>query len=110
MKIRFVFVVFLAVIVTSNWLNANETHVMVGDDIVVTATRSEQLGVVTPTSISVVTAEDIALTGASSLTEVLRSQAGIQINDNIGNGSRASLTMRGFGSNNVNNILIVSGF
>ncbi len=107
MKIRFVFVVFLAVIVTSNWLNANETHVMVGDDIVVTATRSEQLGVVTPTSISVVTAEDIALTGASSLTEVLRSQAGIQINDNIGNGSRASLTMRGFGSNNVNNILIV---
>ena len=109
MKIRQTITLFLTVSVIANVLQANENQnsIVIGDEVVVTATRSEQLGVVTPTSISVVTAEDIALTGASSLTEVLRSQAGIQINDNIGNGSRASVTMRGFGSNNVNNILIV---
>ena len=107
MKTRQIVILLLTLTVYVRALHANEGNVAIGDEVVVTATRSEQLGVVTPISISVVTAEDIALTGASSLTEVLRSQAGIQINDNIGNGSRASVTMRGFGSNNVNNILIV---
>ena len=108
MKILYVLIVSLiAVGFMPHSLTADNANITIGNEIVVTATRSEQLGVVTPTSISVITAEDIALTGASSLTEVLRSQAGIQINDNIGNGSRASVTMRGFGSNNVNNILIV---
>ena len=107
MKIRQIVILLLTLTVYVRALHANEDNVVIGNEVVVTATRSEQLGVVTPISISVVTAEDIALTGASSLTEVLRSQAGIQINDNIGNGSRASVTMRGFGSNNVNNILIV---
>ena len=108
MKILYVLIVSLiAVGFIPHSLTADNANITIGNEIVVTATRSEQLGVVTPTSISVITAEDIALTGASSLTEVLRSQAGIQINDNIGNGSRASVTMRGFGSNNVNNILIV---
>ena len=109
MKIRQTIIVCLTVSMLADVLQANENQkpIVIGNEVVVTATRSEQLGVVTPISISVVTAEDIALTGASSLTQVLRSQPGIQINDNIGDGSRASITMRGFGSNNVNNILIV---
>lgn len=78
------------------------------EQIIVSGTRSEQPSVQIPASIQVVTAEDIKLSGASSLIQILNAQAGIQINDLIGAGSRAtSISMRGFGENNVNNVLVL---
>lgn len=75
--------------------------------IVISPTLSEESQIQTPVSLSVVTPDDIEASGATTLTEVLRSQAGIQIKDNIGDGSRASISLRGFGANSVNNVLIV---
>lgn len=104
MKLRYLPAIAVVISILTHELNADD--IATSDEIIVTATRSEQSGTVTPTIISVITAADIAMTGARSLTEVLRSGAGLQIKDNIGNGSRASVSMRGFGSNSVNNILI----
>jgi iron complex outermembrane receptor protein len=75
--------------------------------IIISATGSEESEVLAPVSLSVITQKDIQLSGANSLTEVLRRQAGIQIKDNIGGGSRASVSLRGFGENTLNNVLIV---
>jgi iron complex outermembrane receptor protein len=70
-------------------------------------TGSEGSGVLAPVSLSVITQKDIQASGANTLTEVLRRQASIQIKDNIGDGSRASVSLRGFGANSANNVLIV---
>jgi len=77
------------------------------ETVVVTATRSDQTTVITPTSVSVITREQLDSMAASSLVDILRSQAGIQISDLIGNGSRATVSMRGFGANAANNTLIM---
>ncbi|MFT6387655.1 MAG: iron complex outermembrane receptor protein [Cellvibrionaceae bacterium] len=75
--------------------------------IIITGTQSEEKEITNPVSIAVISDSDIEQSGATSLVEVLRSQASIIIKDNIGDGSRAYVTMRGFGANSVNNILIV---
>ncbi len=84
---------------------ANERDIL---EIFVSGTRSEQPTVVIPASIQVLDAAQIKLSGASTLLQVLNAQAGIQINDNAGAGSRGtSVSMRGFGENNVNNVLVL---
>jgi iron complex outermembrane receptor protein len=75
--------------------------------IIISATGSEESEVLAPVSLSVITQKDIKLSGANTLTEVLRKQASIQIKDNIGGGNRAFVSLRGFGTNSVNNVLIV---
>lgn len=77
------------------------------ETVIITATRSEQPAVVTPATINTITREEITASGASSVKEILRTHAGIQLQDNIGNGSRAVISMRGFGANAVNNTLIM---
>lgn len=75
--------------------------------VIVTATRSAQSLVTTPSSISIITSEDIEQSGATQLIEVLNSQASIQINDLYGTGSRASISMRGFADNAKTNVQIL---
>jgi iron complex outermembrane receptor protein len=74
---------------------------------VVSATRYEVPEVVTPNSIVVIDRKKLDAMAAGNLTDVLRSQAGIQIADLIGDGSRASIDMRGFGATASNNTLIM---
>lgn len=77
------------------------------DTIVVTATRSEQTSTITPTNIKTISRNEIEASGANNITDILRGQAGIQISDAIGDGSRATISMRGFGANASNNTLIM---
>jgi len=77
------------------------------DTIVVTATRSDQSTVITPTNITTVTREQIEASGAKTVIEILRSQPGIQFQDQIGDQSHATVSMRGFGANAANNTLIL---
>jgi iron complex outermembrane receptor protein len=85
----------------------NTVHITRGKSVSVSATGFEQTHSNTPVSLSIITPEEIKATGASSLTEVLRTQAGIQLKDNIGDGSRSFISVRGFGANSANNVLIV---
>lgn len=77
------------------------------ETVVVTATRSEQTSVITPTAVSIITADEIQKSGAKNLVDILRIQAGIQLQDTIGDGSRAVIGMRGFSATASNNVLIM---
>lgn len=77
------------------------------EPIVVSATRTGLSGAKVPTSITVITHDQIEASGASHLVEVLRGQGGIQITDLFGDGSRATISMRGFGGNAQANALIL---
>lgn len=87
--------------VLANPTQALETTTVIG-------TRSELPSVALPARIQVVSAEQIKLSGAGNLVQVLNSQAGIQVNDSIGDQSRgAFISMRGFGGNSANNVLVL---
>lgn len=85
----------------------NTVHITRGQSLSVSSTGFTQTEVDTPVSMSIITPAEIKATGASSLQEVLRTQAGIQLKDNIGDGSRSFISARGFGANSANNVLIV---
>jgi iron complex outermembrane receptor protein len=70
-------------------------------------TRATPLQQPAPASIAVITREEIEESASSSLVDVLRSQAGLQIRDTLGDGNRVALSLRGFGENAANNTLIL---
>ena len=75
--------------------------------VVVSAARTEQSTLTTPASITVITREQIEVSGARHINEVLRGQGGVQVNDLYGDGSRASVDMRGFGDTAGSNTLVL---
>ncbi len=78
------------------------------ETVYVSATRAEGPQMPVATQIKVVTAEEIRLSGATTITEVLRTQAGIQIQDLDGSGGRSvTAAMRGFSANASNNTLVL---
>jgi len=79
------------------------------ETVYVSATRSETAQMPVATQIKVITEEDIRISGAKLLSEVLRTQAGIQLTDSDGSGARnVTASMRGLsGANNV--LVLVDG-
>ena len=75
--------------------------------VVVSAARTEQSTLTTPASITVITREQIEISGARHINELLRGQGGVQINDLYGDGSRSSVGMRGFGETAASNTLVL---
>ena len=75
--------------------------------VVVSAARTEQSTLTTPASITVITRKQIEASGARHIVEVLRGQGGVQINDLYGDGSRASVGMRGFSETAHSNTLVL---
>lgn len=67
--------------------------------------------ITTNDNITVITQKQIKKSGAVTLSQVLRNQAGIQLNDLFGDNSHISVSMRGFGDNAASNSLIlIDGF
>ncbi len=78
------------------------------ETIYISATRSEGPQMPVATQITVIDAEQIRISGATTITEVLRTQAGIQIQDADGSGGRnVTVAMRGFSVTAANNTLIL---
>jgi iron complex outermembrane receptor protein len=78
------------------------------ETLVISATRSEGPAMPVATQIKVIDAEQIRLSGATTITEVLRTQAGIQIQDLDGSGGRnVTVAMRGFSANASSNTLVL---
>ncbi len=69
-------------------------------EIVVTATRDEQETRKTPANITVITAEDISKSGATTVVEVLDKLESVQFHTSSGNSSQAYIDMRGIGGDN----------
>ena len=80
------------------------------ETLVVSATRSERDAIATSSSIKIITRDDIEQGGATHIVEVLRNQGGIQVADLFGDGSRAMISLRGFGGNaQANTLILVDG-
>lgn len=78
------------------------------EKIYVSGTRSESAQLPLATTITVIDQDQIRSSGATQIAEVLRTQAGIQIQDLDGSGGRSvTIAMRGFTSNAANNTLIM---
>lgn len=76
-------------------------------NIIVSATRSPQSELLTPTSIEIIDRAQIEATGASHMVDLLRSIGTTQVQDNYGDGSRATVGLRGFGATAGSNTLIM---
>ncbi|MCU7905246.1 MAG: TonB-dependent receptor [Candidatus Thiodiazotropha sp. (ex Epidulcina cf. delphinae)] len=78
--------------------------------IVISASRSEQESLQTPAGISIITREEIEQGAAQNLLQLLNGRSGIQVNSLFGDGSNATLDMRGFGANaGANTLVLVDG-
>lgn len=75
--------------------------------VVVSATRFPGAAADTPASIRIITRDEIEASGANHLAEVLTGRGGIQLTDLFGDGSRTTLSMRGFGGNAAANSLVL---
>lgn len=69
-------------------------------EVVVTATRDTQEVRKAPANVSVITAEEIEQSGATTVVEVLEKQESIQFRTYSGNSSQSQIDMRGFGGDN----------
>jgi len=79
-------------------------------DVVVSGARHEESALSIPASIEVIDRQDIEASGASDIVEVLRGRGGVQVSDLFGDGSRASVSLRGFGeSANANTLILLDG-
>jgi iron complex outermembrane receptor protein len=85
----------------------SEVTAMQIPSVVVSAARTEQSTLTTPASITVITRKQIENSGSTHIVEVLRGQGGVQIKDLYGDGSRATVDMRGFGDSAGSNTLIL---
>ena len=70
-------------------------------------TRATSLPQASPSSVRVITREDIENSISNNLLDVLRGQGGLQIRDTMGDGSRVAISIRGFGENAGNNTLVL---
>src|SRR5450830_1475213 len=77
------------------------------DDVVVTASRVSQSRESVLGDVTVINQEEIERAGAGSITDLLKSQSGIQINTSGGAGSAASVFLRGTNSDHL--IVLIDG-
>ncbi len=96
---------YLILLFISNSAIGSDTKEL--ETLVVSATRWETLGTPTATSVSTITRDQIIESGAINIIDVLKGQGGIQVQDLFGDGSRSTISMRGFGNNGGSNTLIL---
>lgn len=77
------------------------------DDVVVTASRSEETAALNTSHIEVISSEEIRASQAQSVLDILQRRAVIQVTDSRGDGSTPILGMRGFGVTGSQNTLVL---
>lgn len=76
-------------------------------EVVVTATRYEEPLDTVPANVTVITEERIKQSTAQNIADLLRSEAGVQVNDIGGNRRRMTVDLRGFGETSALNTLVL---
>ncbi len=88
---------------------AGDDTIQVGE-VVVTATRYEEMLSSIPANVTVITEEDIKNSTAHNIPDLLRTEAGIQVNDIGGNSRNITVDLRGFGeTSGLNTLVLVDG-
>ncbi|PKN05333.1 MAG: hypothetical protein CVU74_02300 [Deltaproteobacteria bacterium HGW-Deltaproteobacteria-9] len=80
--------------------NLKEDEPVKMGEVLVTATRDSQEIRKTPANVTVITAEEISISGATTIVDVLDKLASIQFRTSSGNSSQAYIDMRGIGGDN----------
>ena len=106
MKFNKAIFLFSVVLMTFAQHSLSETEITI-DNLVVTATKTSlpKDNVLVP--ITIIDAEDIALSGANNLSEILQIMAGVDIATNGGSGQLTSVFMQGANSNHT--LVLVNG-
>ncbi|WP_440216422.1 TonB-dependent receptor [Chromobacterium piscinae] len=78
-----------------------------GDPVIVTASRVPQRVSSLPANVTVITAEDIANSTATTVQDVLSNYAGVHVFNSSGSSSGAMVDLRGFGITGSSNTLIL---
>jgi iron complex outermembrane receptor protein len=80
-------------------------------EVVVSATREAQEVRKVPANVTVITSEDIAKSGATSVAEVLTGLVGLNVTSYSGNSAQATVDMRGFGTEGgyLRNLVLLDG-
>ena len=77
------------------------------EDIIVTSTRGQPIDKALPVAIRVITRDQIRLSGALNLADLMRSTGSIQVSDLYGGGYSASIGIRGFTETAPQNTLVM---
>ncbi len=77
------------------------------EPVIVSGQRTETAAATAPVGVTVIDRADIERSGAANLAELLASRAGIHVSDLYGDGTDATLDMRGFGQTAGSNTLIM---
>lgn len=75
--------------------------------VVVSASRSHHSSMTIPGNIKVISRQQIEDSGATSVAEVLNGVGGVHVTDLFGDGSSATISMRGFGETAGSNVLVI---
>lgn len=80
------------------------------DTVVVTAARQEEKISSVPANVTVIAEKEIARSPAETVPELLRTVAGVVVNDITGNGRNITVDLRGFGETaGLNTLLLIDG-
>lgn len=103
MRIRGLLFFFISLSASANLVSKHST--VIPSVIVMAARKASPSFTSGPKSI--ITREQIATTGMTTLAQTLQNLGGVQIQDTSGNGSQVMLSMRGFGANASSNTLVL---
>ena len=96
-----------ALLMTACQALAADDSAMTMDDMVVTGSRVEQKTERIPAQVTVITAADIAASGAQSIPDALRNLGSVVVTDLNGNGFNQQVDMGGFGESANSHVAIV---
>ena len=105
--VRFFGVASLCLGVFSGGYAFAETRAIELERIVVTPARYAQKKIKTPSSVSIITQQDIKASNAQTVPDILRTQAGLVVRDYYGSGIKVSVDLRGFGETAGSNTLVL---
>jgi iron complex outermembrane receptor protein len=109
MKKLFFVWLFILLSLSSSFVSATEPIITL-EDLVVTATRYEEIISTVPASVTVITGDDIEKSSAKDVPELLETQDAIHVSDITGNQRSFSVDLRGFGETaSSNTLLLIDG-
>ncbi len=88
-------------------LAATNQTALTAAPIVVTASRTRQPADQIPAQVRVITAGDVAASGAQNIVEALETLGGVYVRELTGNPAQAEVSLRGFGENSHGRVLVL---
>ena len=109
-KFLFCFMILTIFLQSYTTLILADEKVSILEEIVVTATRYEEKTSSIPASVTVISEKDIQESTAQTISDLLRTEVGIHVNDITGNGRSFTVDLRGFGETaSLNTLVLVDG-